>query len=79
MAARAEGPERLAEEVGDLLFTVANLARHLGVDPETALRAANDKVVRRFEAVEDALADAGRTPADADMAEMEALWRAAKG
>lgn len=77
-AARAEGPDRVAEEVGDLLFTVANLARHLGVDPETALRATNDKVVRRFEAVEDALAAEGRSPEAASMPELEAHWRDAK-
>ncbi|WP_179379620.1 nucleoside triphosphate pyrophosphohydrolase [Jannaschia marina] len=66
------------EEMGDLLFVVANLARHLGVDPEGALRGANAKFTRRFEAIEDALADEGRTPAQSDLAEMDALWEAAK-
>jgi ATP diphosphatase len=65
-------------EVGDLLFVVVNLARHLDVDPETALRACNLKVERRFAAIEDALAAAGKTPAEATLAEMDALWDQAK-
>lgn len=69
---------RVAEELGDLLFAVANLARHLNVDPEGALRAANAKFVRRFRAIEKALADKGQTPAEATLDEMEALWREAK-
>lgn len=69
---------QVAEEYGDLMFVMANLARHLGVDPEAALRAANAKFVRRFEAVEAALAAQGRTPAQSDLAEMDALWDAAK-
>ncbi|SEN26365.1 ATP diphosphatase [Loktanella fryxellensis] len=68
----------VAEEYGDLLFVMANLGRHLGVDPEEALRAANAKFSRRFNAVEDALAAMGRRPADSDLAEMDALWDAAK-
>ncbi|SIT79501.1 ATP diphosphatase [Yoonia rosea] len=64
----------VAEEFGDLMFVVANLARHLDIDPETALRAANAKFTRRFEAVEDALKAKGKTPADSDLAEMDALW-----
>ena len=70
--------DQVAEEYGDLLFVMANLGRHLGVDPEEALRAANAKFTRRFEAVEDALAARGRTPAQSDLAEMDALWDAAK-
>ncbi|SDY93851.1 ATP diphosphatase [Jannaschia faecimaris] len=66
------------EEMGDLLFVVANLARHLGVDPEGALRAANAKFTRRFESIEDALAADGRTPVQSDLVEMDALWDAAK-
>ncbi|WP_341366281.1 nucleoside triphosphate pyrophosphohydrolase [Yoonia sp. BS5-3] len=66
------------EEFGDLLFVIANLARHLQIDPETALRAANAKFTRRFGAVEDALAAQGKTPADSDLAEMDALWDAVK-
>ena len=62
------------EEFGDLLFVVANLARHLDIDPETALRATNAKFTRRFEAVEDALKAKGKTPSDSDLAEMDALW-----
>jgi nucleoside triphosphate diphosphatase len=66
------------EEFGDLLFVIANLARHLGVDPEAALRAANAKFTRRFRRIEDWLAATGRTPADSDLAEMDALWNRAK-
>ncbi|CUH36220.1 Nucleoside triphosphate pyrophosphohydrolase [Jannaschia seosinensis] len=68
----------VTEEMGDLLFVMANLARHLGVDPEGALRGANAKFQRRFEAIEDALSAEGRTPAQSDLAEMDALWDAAK-
>lgn len=66
------------EEFGDLLFVMANLGRHLGLDPEAALRAANAKFTRRFEAVEARLADRGKTPAESDLAEMDALWDAVK-
>lgn len=69
---------RIAEEYGDLMFAMANLARHLAIDPETALRGANAKFIRRFEAIEAALAAEGRTPADSTLAEMDALWDAAK-
>ena len=75
----AEGnAEDIKEEVGDLLFVVVNLARHLGVDPETALRMTNLKVERRFAAIEDGLAKVGKTPEQATLAEMDALWNAAK-
>jgi ATP diphosphatase len=67
------------EEVGDLLFVVANLARHLKVDPEAALRAANAKFTRRFHHIEAALAAKGVKPGDASLEEMEALWQEAKG
>ncbi len=70
--------DAVAEEFGDLLFAMANLARHLDIDPEAALRAANAKFTRRFEAIEAALAEHGRGPTDADLAEMDALWDAAK-
>jgi ATP diphosphatase len=70
--------EKAASEVGDLLFAVVNLARHLDVDPEATLRACNQKFVRRFAAIERALAEQGRTPQDATLAEMDALWDAAK-
>ena len=72
------GPEDLAEEVGDLLFVMANLARHLKVDPEAALRAANTKFTRRFRAIEAARAAMDKRPEDSDLAEMDALWDAAK-
>jgi MazG family protein len=71
-------PERLADEVGDLLFATANLARHLGIDGESALRAANQKFERRFRAIETALRSTGRPIDDASLDEMEALWQAAK-
>jgi ATP diphosphatase len=70
--------EKAAQEVGDLLFAVVNLARHLDVDPEATLRAANGKFERRFAAIEQALARSGRSPADATLAEMDALWDQAK-
>ncbi|WP_439155274.1 nucleoside triphosphate pyrophosphohydrolase [Yoonia sp.] len=68
----------MVEEFGDLLFVMANLARHLDIDPEEALRGANAKFTRRFTAIEDALAERGKRPADSDLAEMDALWDAAK-
>lgn len=70
--------DHLTEEIGDLLFVMANLARHLHVDPEAALRAANAKFTRRFARIEDWLAETGRTPADSDLTEMDALWNRAK-
>jgi ATP diphosphatase len=71
-------PEKVAEEMGDLLFVMANLARHLKVDPEAALRAANAKFTRRFARIEDWLAETGRRPDQSDLAEMDALWNRAK-
>jgi nucleoside triphosphate diphosphatase len=71
-------PDEVAEEMGELLFVVANLARHLKVDPEAALRSANTKFTRRFARIEDWLAEAGRTPAQSDLAEMDTLWDRAK-
>ncbi|MFN7224133.1 MAG: nucleoside triphosphate pyrophosphohydrolase [Paracoccaceae bacterium] len=68
----------VAEEFGDLLFVMANLARHLQVDPEAALRAANAKFTRRFQRIEDWLALSGKTPAQSDLAEMDNLWNRAK-
>jgi ATP diphosphatase len=67
-----------ASEVGDLLFAVTNLARHLGADPEGVLRETNLKFERRFASIERALAARGKTPRDATLAEMDALWDAAK-
>ncbi len=71
-------PARLADELGDILFVAANLARKLDLDPETCLRQATEKFARRFGAVEQSLASDGRTPAEASLEEMEALWQAAK-
>src|SRR5580704_5364454 len=71
-------PARLTDELGDVLFAVANLARHCKIDPEAALRATNDKFERRFRHIERRLAEAGRKPADATLEEMEALWQEAK-
>ncbi|WP_322888894.1 MULTISPECIES: nucleoside triphosphate pyrophosphohydrolase [unclassified Yoonia] len=68
----------IADEMGDLLFVLANLARHLGVDPEAALRGTNGKFTRRFKGIEATLAAQGKTPADSDLAEMDALWDAQK-
>lgn len=68
----------LTEEIGDLFFVMANLARHLKIDPEAALRAANQKFSRRFARIEDWLAETQRSPADSDLAEMDALWNRAK-
>lgn len=70
--------DALEDEMGDLLFVMANLARHLDVDPEAALRRTNAKFTRRFEWIEAELAKAGKTPQDSDLAEMDALWNKAK-
>jgi ATP diphosphatase len=67
-----------AAEIGDLLFAVVNLARHLDVDPEATLRATNYKFERRFAAIERALADRGKTPQAATLEEMDELWNEAK-
>jgi ATP diphosphatase len=70
--------DQAVSEVGDLLFAVVNLARHLGADPEGAVRAANQKFERRFASIERALATRGKRPQDATLAEMDALWDEAK-
>lgn len=72
------GPDKLEEEFGDLMFVMANLARHLKIDPELALRRANAKFTRRFQSIEAALAAEGRRPEDSDLAEMDRLWDEAK-
>ena len=69
---------RAEDEVGDLLFAVANLARKLGVEPESALRRANDKFMRRFEAVERGVQAQGRSVRDASLDELEAEWQRVK-
>ena len=74
----AATPRSTEAEIGDLLFAVVNLARHLDVDPDAALRGTNLKFERRFAAIERALAAKGRAPQDATLAEMDALWDAAK-
>jgi len=68
----------IIEEFGDLLFVVANVARHLKIDPEAALRAANDKFTRRFRYIEERLDQLGSSPAQSNLAEMDALWDEAK-
>jgi ATP diphosphatase len=76
LAAGKAGAAR--EEVGDLLFAVVNLARHLGADPEATLRATNQKFERRFGFIEQALAADGKRPEQSTLAEMDKLWNAAK-
>jgi ATP diphosphatase len=70
--------EHIREEVGDLLFVVVNLARHFEVDAEAALRGSNRKFTRRFRYIEEQLAARGKTPAESDLSEMDALWNEAK-
>ncbi len=78
-SARATGShEEIASEIGDLLFTIVNIARFLKVDPEQALRGCNRRFRRRFGKVEEGLARNNKTTADASLDEMEALWQAAK-
>lgn len=74
----AEDDDHRFEEFGDLLFVMANLGRHMGIDPEAALRAANGKFTRRFRSIEAALAKDGRRPEDSNLEEMDRLWDAAK-
>lgn len=77
--AQGEGdPDHLAEEYGDLLFVIANLGRHLNIDPEEALRHANSKFTRRFRFIEAELKKRGKSPEQSDLDEMDALWNAAK-
>lgn len=77
-AVAGEGRERAEEEMGDLLFSIANLARHLGIEPESALRKANEKFTARFEALERHFEATGRSVHDATLEEMEAVWRQIK-
>src|SRR5580765_1085744 len=74
----ATSREHMEEEMGDLLFTIANLSRQLGIEPETALRKANDKFTRRFETMERAIEQSGRTMGDLDLGELEHHWQQAK-
>ncbi|MEM7041215.1 MAG: nucleoside triphosphate pyrophosphohydrolase [Pseudomonadota bacterium] len=71
--------DRLEDELGDVLFTIANLARHLKIDPEEALRRTNRKFEKRFRAVEQALGQDGRAMQETPLDELERLWQAAKG
>lgn len=77
-AVAAGDREHAGEELGDLLFSCANAARHLKVDPEAALRGCNRKFERRFNAVEAELGKTGRSPEDAELEEMDRLWEQAK-
>ncbi|MGE5127474.1 MAG: nucleoside triphosphate pyrophosphohydrolase [Betaproteobacteria bacterium] len=76
--AQGSGHDAIAEEVGDLLFVAVNVARLAGVDPESALKAANRKFRRRFRHVERRLAESGRRPADSSLEEMDRYWEEAK-
>jgi len=75
---RAAPGDKKAEEYGDLLFAMANVARHLGIDPEAALRGANAKFMRRFAHIEERLAERGKRPTESDLEEMDGLWDEAK-
>lgn len=77
-AERGGDPDRIEDEFADLMFVMVNLGRHLGVDPETAMRRVNAKFERRFRAVEAALADRGSSPGQSTLAEMDALWNTVK-
>ena len=71
-------PARIEDEIGDLLFSVANLARHLGIEPEAAIRGTNARFERRFHHIEETLRADNRTPGDASLDEMDSLWNEAK-
>ena len=75
---REASDEHKAEEFGDLLFALANVARHLGIDAEAALRGTNEKFTRRFKHIEAELEKRGRTPKNSNLEEMDALWDEAK-
>jgi tetrapyrrole methylase family protein/MazG family protein len=77
-ARRPHDRPALAGEVGDVFFAAINAARLLGIDPESALKASNRKFRRRFGHVEARLRERGRSPAESDLEEMEALWQDAK-
>ena len=70
--------DRVEEEMGDLLFTMAHLSRQLGIEPETALRKANDKFTKRFETMESAIESSGRKMSSMTLEELEAEWQHAK-
>ncbi len=76
--ALGEIPERLHDEIGDLLFACTNLARHLNVDPETALQSTNTKFRRRFEFIEHQVAKQNKAMTDVSLEDLDALWDQAK-
>ena len=76
---RPEGADKIKEEFGDLLFVMANIARHLKIDPEACLRSANQKFTSRFAHIEARLAEQGTSPAQSTLEDMDALWDEAKG
>ncbi len=76
--AKGGDPDRLEDEMGDLLFVYANLARHMKIDPEAALRRANAKFRRRFGRIEEKLAATGKRPEESSLEEMDSLWNEAK-
>ncbi len=77
-AAKSGDHDAIEDEMGDMLFVLANLSRHLGIEPEQALRRTNAKFTRRFNAIEDALHAKGSSPAESTLDEMDALWNEAK-
>lgn len=78
LAPGANNDSAVKEEFGDILFVMANIARHLDINPEDALRGANGKFVRRFAHIEKVLAERGKTPSQSTLEEMDALWDEAK-
>ena len=78
VAVESSDSDAIAEEFGDFLFTCVNLARHLGLDPEAELRAANGKFIRRFEALEEAIRSEGLDFAELELAELDAFWDRSK-
>lgn len=78
VAGAGDDKHAIEDEIGDLMFAVCNLARHLGVDAETALRRTNDKFIRRFKFIERHFAEKGESLSGVDLDRMEALWQSAK-
>ena len=78
LATEADNRDRAEQEMGDLLFAIANLSRKLGIEPETALRKANDKFTGRFTAMENRIGESGRKMPEMTLAELEAEWQQAK-
>ncbi len=78
LAQTEAAPEKLEDELGDVLFALVNYARRLGLNPENALQRTNNKFIRRFRHIETRLAEQGRTPHDADLDEMDRYWEEAK-